>query len=150
MRALKIVTIVALVAAGPVFAGQAFEDVSAGSGHVAPDPNAPLWDAPDAILFDNGPLVTHPGGGSGGADASALQTALGMSLYGFGFQSTEPNRMVDDFTIADPGGWQIDTITFFGYQTGSTTTSTFTEIYVQIWDGAPNAGGTVVLTKGVR
>ena len=35
-----------------------------------------LWEAPAAILYDNGPLVTHPGGGFGGADASAVQTAL--------------------------------------------------------------------------
>ena len=107
---------------------------------------APLtgWAWPEVVLYDNGPLVTHPGGGAGGADASAVQTALLMSLYGFGFQNTLPNRMADDFTVTDAGGWQIDDITFFGYQTGSTTTSTFTGIYVQIWNGAPNAGGTVV------
>ena len=96
------------------------------------------------MLYDNGPLVTHPGGGGGGADASAVQTALRMSLYGFGFQSTVPNRMADDFVVTDAAGWDVSTITFFGYQTGSTTTSTFTDIYVQIWDGDPSAGGTVV------
>ena len=52
--------------------------------------------------------------------------------------------MADDFVVTDAAGWQIDDITFFGYQTGSTTTSTFTGIYVQIWDGDPSAGGTVV------
>ena len=34
---------------------------------------------PAAILYDNGPLTTHPGGGAGGANASALQTALGLT-----------------------------------------------------------------------
>ena len=38
---------------------------------------------PEAVLYDNGPLVTHPGGGSAGADASAVQTALLMSTNGF-------------------------------------------------------------------
>jgi hypothetical protein len=37
--------------------------------------------APAVVLYDNGPLVTHPGGGAGGLDASALQTALGMTTY---------------------------------------------------------------------
>lgn len=99
---------------------------------------------PDVVLYDNGPLVTHPGGGAGGADASVVQTALGMSLYGFGWQNDLGNRMADDFLVTDAAGWQIDDITFFGYQTGSTTTSTITGIFVQIWDGDPSAGGTVV------
>ena len=144
MRVFKVLSIVLLVAAMPVVADNAFEPASAGGGTVAPDPGAPVWAGPRAVLWDNGPLVTHPAGGAGGADASAVQTASLMSLYGFGFQSTVPNRMADDFTVTDAGGWQIDEIVFFGYQTGSSTTSTFTDVYVQIWDGAPNAGGTVV------
>lgn len=37
-------------------------------------PAAPAAPAanPAAILYDNGPLTTHPGGGAGGADASAV------------------------------------------------------------------------------
>ncbi|KAB2966144.1 MAG: hypothetical protein F9K18_06010 [Thermoanaerobaculia bacterium] len=103
-----------------------------------------LGDAPQVVLHDNGPLVTHPGGGFGGADASALQTALTMNILGFGHQIVNNNRVADDFTISDPGGWQIDTITFFAYQTGSTTTSTINDIRLQIWDGPPGAGGVVV------
>ena len=67
-----------------------------------------------------------------------------MTLYGFGFQSAVPNSMADDFTVSDAGGWQIDEMVFFGYQTGSSTTSTFTEVYAQIYNGPPDAGGTVV------
>jgi len=102
------------------------------------------WEWSKAVIYDNGPLVTTPGGGAGGVDISELQTGLGMGTYGFGFQSATPNRIADDFTVSDAAGWQVDTITFFGYQTGSGTTSTFTEVYVQIWNGAPNAGGAVV------
>jgi hypothetical protein len=101
------------------------------------------WAGPELVLYDNGPLVTHPGGGAGGADASALQTALGMSTYGFGAQLSAGNRVADEFTIAS-GNWTIETITFFTYQTGSSTTSTITGVNVQIWDGPPNGGGTVV------
>ena len=89
-----------------------------------------------AVLYDNGPLVTHPGGGAGGADASALQTALGMTTYGFGHQVTANNRVADDFTVP-AGGWSIDDIVFFAYQTGSGQTSTITSVNYRIWDGVP-------------
>ncbi len=102
------------------------------------------WAQPQVVLYDNGPLITHPGGGAGGADASALQTVLGLGSYGFGHQVSAGNRIADDFTIADASGWTIETITFFAYQTGSPTTSTITAVNLQIWDGPPDGGGTVI------
>lgn len=131
------------------FAGVA----SAGSELEIVDPNevgvsnpAPLtsFEWPEVVLYDNGPLVNLPGGGAGGADASALQTAIGMNTLGAGHQFLNGYSLADDFTVSDAAGWQIDDITFFAYQTGSTTTSTITGVYVQIWNGQPNAGGTVV------
>jgi hypothetical protein len=96
-----------------------------------------------ALLFDNGPLITHPAGGAGGNDASAVQTALLNSLYGFGAQLSASNSMADDFTV--PGaGWNIDEMQFFTYQTNSGNTSTINDLRVQIYNGPPNAGGTVV------
>jgi hypothetical protein len=103
------------------------------------------WSGPDAVIYDNGPLVTHPGQGAGGADASALQdVSLGMGTYGFGAQLSAGNRVADDFVVSYAGGWQIDTITFFAYQTGSGTTSSINALNLQIWNGPPNAGGTVI------
>lgn len=99
---------------------------------------------PDAILYDNGPLVNAPGGGAGGADGSVLQTAIGLNTYGFGNQVLYGYRMADDFTITQPSGWQIDSIAFYAYQTNSTTTSTMTAVHLQIWNGDPSAGGSVV------
>jgi hypothetical protein len=96
-----------------------------------------------ALLYDNGPLITHPGGGSGGADASALQTALTLTIYGFGAQISANNSVADDFTIVG-SDWAIDEIQFFTYQTGSTTTSTINDVRMQIWNGAPNGGGSVI------
>jgi hypothetical protein len=99
----------------------------------------------DAILYDNGPLVNSPGTGVGGADESVLQvTTLAMNTLGAGHQFSLGYSMADDFTVTDAAGWQIDDITFFAYQTNSPTTSTITGVYVQIWDGAPNAGGSVI------
>ncbi len=107
-------------------------------------PELSAWRAPEAVLYDNGPLVTNPGAGAGGADASALQTALGLSTYGFGNQVSAGNRVADDFTVGG-SGWLIGNITFFGYQTGSTTTSTFTAVNLRIWDGPPNVGTSMVV-----
>jgi hypothetical protein len=54
------------------------------------------------------------------------------------------NRVADDFTVTG-GGWFINTMTFFGYQTGSGTTSTFTALNLRIWDGPPNLGSSNVV-----
>ncbi len=102
------------------------------------------WQIQGVVLYDNGPLVTHPGGGAGGADASAVQTALGMSTYGAGHQLSAGNRIADDFTVTG-GGWFIENITFFAYQTGSTTTSTINHVNLRIWDGPPNDPGSAVV-----
>lgn len=106
---------------------------------------ATLGEAPLAVLWDNGPFVTHPGGGGGGADASRLQNlTLSMNILGFGAQVSANNAMADDFTIPAGEAWDIASMKFFTYQTGSTTASTINDIRVQIWDGPPNAGGTVI------
>ena len=102
------------------------------------------WHIDGVVLYDNGPLVTHPGGGAGGADASALQTALGMNTLGSGNQLSAGNRIADDFTVTG-GGWFIETVTFFGYQTGSSTTSTFNHLNLRIWNGPPNDAGSAVV-----
>ncbi len=95
------------------------------------------------ILFDNGPLVTHPGGGAGGADASRLQ--IGMNTLGFGDQYSFGYRLADDFTVP-AGGWQIGSITFFAYMTGSPTSpSPITGLYLQIWNGPPDQAGSSVV-----
>jgi hypothetical protein len=95
------------------------------------------------VLWDNGPLVTHPGGGSGGADASVLQTNLGMNTYGFGHQYSQGFRVADDFPV--DGDWTVDQITFFAYQTNSPTDpSTFLGYNLAVWDGPPAAGGSII------
>jgi hypothetical protein len=87
------------------------------------------------LLYDNGPFIT-PGSGFGGAAVSAVQTALGMSVYGFGDQLSQGYRLTDDFTVTSPTGWQIDQIIFYTYQNNSPIdTSTITEVNYAIWDG---------------
>ncbi len=100
----------------------------------------PLENSED-ILFDNGPLVTLPGGGCSNGDASILDGTLGLTVYGFGAQHSSGNYIADDFT--NTSAWNIDSLKFFTYQTAATTV-TINGIYVQIWNGQPNAGGTVI------
>jgi len=52
--------------------------------------------------------------------------------------------MADDFMITGEV-WSVSNIEFFSYQTGSTTTSTFTGVYVQIWNGQPGTPGATVI-----
>ncbi|MEJ5308968.1 MAG: carboxypeptidase regulatory-like domain-containing protein [Anaerolineae bacterium] len=101
--------------------------------------------APVAALYDNGPLVNSPGTGAGGADESMLQTvSLGMGTYGFGHQAAYGYRVADDFTVTG-GGWFVDTITFYAYQTGSGLVSTISAVNLQIWNGVPDAPGSSVV-----
>jgi hypothetical protein len=116
------------------------------SGAPLPEGDAKTFSYPLAVLWDNGPQVTHPGGGFGGADASRLQTTLAMNTLGFGNQFTLGYRMADDFEITDPSGWGIDTVTFFAYQTGAPIDpSTITGVYYQIWDGPPDDPGSNIV-----
>ncbi|MBZ0179325.1 MAG: hypothetical protein K8F36_08540, partial [Melioribacteraceae bacterium] len=97
-------------------------------------------------LYNNGPVANSIGTGAGGADESILESVtLGMNTLGFGHQFTLGNSMADDFTV--PGGqtWTVDEVIFFAYQTNSTTTSTMTGAYFQIWDGDPSLGGASVI-----
>jgi hypothetical protein len=92
--------------------------------------------ADPGVLYDNGPLITHYGTGPGGADESVLQTSLGMDALGFNV-SYSTFRIADDFEVTSPGGWTIENVIFYAYQTYSGTGSTFTYVNYRIWDGPP-------------
>jgi hypothetical protein len=102
--------------------------------------SAPALFSSGNIIFDNGPLVNSPGTGPGGTDQSVLQgVSLGMNTIGFGFQSSANNWVADDFSIS--GVSHISSILLYGYQTGSTTTSTITAAYIKIYDDRPDLPG---------
>ncbi|MBN1921455.1 MAG: S8 family serine peptidase [Anaerolineae bacterium] len=136
--------------AGTWAAAPATEDVDAIAPSVAlktePGPwSSPLIWAPRAVLYDNGPLVTHPGAAPGGADESRLQaTSLSMNTLGFGDQVLNNNWVADDFTVTAAEGWTLDSATFFAYQTNSPITSTITNINWVLYDGDPSAGGAMM------
>ncbi len=90
-------------------------------------------------------LVTHPGAGAGGTDDSRLQsTSLAMGILGFGAAQVNNFRVADDFVVP-AGGYTINAVTVYSYQTNSTTTPTHNGITFRIWSGTPDAGGSVVV-----
>ena len=89
------------------------------------------------VLYDNGPLVTNPGAGAGGADVSLLSnTTLGETTLGYGHQVSDDNRVADDFTVTGLG-WNIDSIRFYAYQSFAGS-DTITAVNLRIWDGDPS------------
>ncbi|MFN8218841.1 MAG: hypothetical protein U0S12_01745 [Fimbriimonadales bacterium] len=96
-------------------------------------------------LWDNGGFVTHPGGGSGGADASSIQSG---NLYGVGIQAARLNHAADDFQVPANTRFRLRDLELYLYQTGSGLTSTITSVTVRIWDGVPGGGGNVIYDSG--
>ncbi len=128
--------------------GQAAEVVGAPEVAAPPaGPGGPLWvGAGEDILWDNGPFANVAGSTCpSGTDTSRLQSAIGLNVYGFGHAVSTGVRVADDFTVADGPEWQLSQITFFAYQTGSTTASTITAVNAQIWDGLPGDPGSSVV-----
>jgi len=76
-------------------------------------------------------MITHPGQGLGGLDASACQVGLGATLYGAGNQQSL-NHWVAEKIIVPGSGWMTDSLVTYGYQTGSGSTSSFTDLYCYI------------------
>lgn len=113
---------------------------------VVVSPLAPQRPMAGVVLQDQrAQMVTHPGAGAGGADISRLQsTSLGMNNYGNGVSSTTGYRIADDFTVP-AGGWTLNDVSVYAYQTGSSTTSTFTGLNFRIWDGDPSLSGSNVV-----
>jgi hypothetical protein len=123
----------------PVASAQPSSDEGVGStitGTVIPT------EAPAALLYDNGPLITSTGTGFGGADESMLQTPL--TSYGTNVNKAVFYRIADDFTVTG-NPWNVSSFEFYAYQTGSTTTSSITAAYVRILNGTPGQPGTTVV-----
>lgn len=98
-------------------------------------------DSPLSILYDNGPLVNSPGTGAGGADESVIVSPI--NSYGTNF-NTNPYLIADDFSITG-SAWSISSFEFYGYQTGSSTSSSFTGVIMRIWNGMPGQTGSSVV-----
>jgi hypothetical protein len=142
----KIQLLFVFVIIGIIGYGQSKEIAPAGGSRnvtLIPGNQKSLKGSISTVVWDNGPLVNSIGTGASGADESVLQdNSLGLETLGFGFQTSSGFWLVDDFVLTS--AQQISQILVYGYQTGSTTTSTMTDVYLQIYSGQPGAGGTLV------
>ncbi|MBX3377935.1 MAG: PEP-CTERM sorting domain-containing protein [Phycisphaeraceae bacterium] len=90
-------------------------------------------------------LVTHPGGGFGGADASALTSP--DTTFGATANTATAFRLADDFTIPVGEVWTITGANVFGYTTvAGSPNLTAIGATLRIFSDDPNgaASGTVV------
>ena len=94
---------------------------------------------PIPFVFENG-FVTDPGAMANGADASWIKGA--QSTWGPNVNNASGYWLADSFTLSS--ATSISEIEVYGYQTGSSTTSTFTGLYAQIYNGNPMNGASVV------
>jgi len=97
-----------------------------------------------ATLFDNGAAV------SGSPALSVIRT--GGTLFGAGAQSSAANTVADNFTVGGPG-WNVESLTFFAYQSFAAGAYTFTGATWSIVSGDVNTGtvlasGTSSVTNG--
>jgi len=90
------------------------------------------------LLHDNGEYVTGLNNGAGGADTSAVEVDAGYSAYGLIANNRDegngPYRIRDDFTIPAGFSWQLQSTTWYVFQTNSGTGSTITGAYVTLYD----------------
>ena len=92
----------------------------------------------DVVAFNG--YVTDPGAMANGADAS--WTKNGQATWGPNVNNASGYKLADSFTLS--AATTISEIEVYGYQTGSSTTSTFTGFYAQIYDGNPMSGGNAI------
>jgi hypothetical protein len=101
-----------------------------------------------AVLFDNGPIVTNPTGGTGSIAGLPISQADGFTVPGqsFIFSTTgvgatvSSNTSVADNFVVPAGGWDLDSVTLFAFQTSQTTPSV-TSIHINLWTAAPYSAG---------
>ncbi len=112
--------------------------------------NAQLWvNAHNAVTYQG--VWDAAGAGSGGANASVLNSAAGgpgTTTYGYGSALSASVALSDDFTLGAGGGVATG-IRVYAYQTGATS-PTLTGVQVNIFEGGTGGGvgGTNVYNSG--
>lgn len=96
--------------------------------------------AASEVLIDQANYCNEPAANPG--DPSFSRMYPEQQVYGFGCQMVNGTQLAEIFTLDQDE--QVGTIELFAYQTGSSTTSTFTGAYVAIYDGNPMTGGNII------
>jgi len=95
--------------------------------------------AQTTYLTDTGFITDR---GYGGAEASCKTN--GMTYNSLTMDRTMGVWVADAFTIPAGATWTFDTVIVYGYQYNSSLSSPFTACNLQIYNGTPGSGGTVV------
>ena len=90
-------------------------------------------------LFNNGAAV------AGTPPISVIRT--GGTLFGAGAQGNIPNLVADDFAVAGPG-WNVQSLSFFSYQSFAASAYTFTGLNWSIVSGDVTSGTVVASGSG--
>jgi hypothetical protein len=95
------------------------------------------------VLYSNGQIITHPTGGTGSIlglpisrpDGFNVSTVPGFTFVTSGVGASAPlgGAVAEDF-IVPAGGWRLDELTVFAFQSAAPTV---TEIRVNLWSAAP-------------
>lgn len=99
-----------------------------------------------AIGLSTGTVTGSGVAAPAGFEWSELQNAGGFANTSAGFSGHAPSfRLADDFTVPAGQSWNVTSVLTYGYQTGSVaSTQPITGGSINIWNGAPNAGGSIV------
>ena len=92
-------------------------------------------------LWDNGAFVTSLQGGCNNDAVSLIEAP--SNVFGWNTLVTDFHQ-ADDFTVPSGQTWQIDDMRWYLYQTNASPSEPITSAVVQVWDGPPGAGGSVI------
>ncbi len=101
-----------------------------------------------ALLHTNGGFITNPTGGTGSIAGLPISNSDGynvpgstflFSTSGVGATVSANTAVAEDFTVTG-GGWKLDALTVYAFQT-SQTSPTVTQIRVNLWTDTPYSAG---------
>ncbi|MGB6092369.1 MAG: T9SS type A sorting domain-containing protein [Moheibacter sp.] len=131
-------SIAALLFAAGISFGQSSETTSNAEPVSSTGEQVVVDGAMTGTLYSNGPYYNI----EGTPNISELQTALGLSTYGFNINDGGLFRIADDWEVTQ--SVSVEKLYMYSYQTGSGSNSTITYVTMRIWDGVPDAGGSVI------
>lgn len=99
------------------------------------------------LLHSQGPIITSPNGGTGVIAGQPLSKAeafpfgtLTATTTGVGATKVVNTAAADDFYVPD-GGWDVDAVTLYAFQTYPSAATTFAptinKVYVNLWTATP-------------
>jgi len=98
------------------------------------------------ILYNNGPFITNPTGGTGTIAGLPISSSdlfnipgqtFNFSTLGIGATIPANVSVAEDFTVP-AGGWDLDSVTIYCFQSSQTTPMVHT-VRINLWDAPPFA-----------